>query len=71
MGLIDMAAFMGLACAPEQALQVWTEHRNAATHSGNGTHSLLLETQEWMNATMARLLPEPLVYRWGLVPTDL
>lgn len=70
-GLVDLAAFMGLRCTPEQALKVWKLHQNGSPHVDYTTYGLPSDTLQWMNATMARLLPEPMVLRWGLTPTGL
>lgn len=71
LGLIDLAAFMGLGCTPEQALKVWLLHQNGSPHRDYTTYGLPSDTLIWMNATMARLLPEPMALRWGITPTDL
>ena len=71
MVLIDLAAFIGLECSEDQAKVVRKAHQNASPHGDYTTHGLQPETITWMNATMARLLPEPLARRWGLDPTDL
>ncbi|CAN0450242.1 unnamed protein product, partial [Ectocarpus sp. 12 AP-2014] len=70
-GFIGMADFMGLACSEEDALEVWRAHRNPAPHGDYSTHGLQQETIQWMNETMARLLPPSLALRWGVTPTDL
>lgn len=68
---MDMAKFMGLDCVEEQALQVWDEHRPTTAPAHFAKHGLPLRTMEWMNFTMSKLLPEPLLYRWGLSPIIL
>lgn len=70
-GFIGMADFMGLACSEEDALDVWHAHRNSVPHGDYSTHGLQQETIQWMNETMARLLPPSLALRWGVTPTDL
>ncbi|CAN0230321.1 unnamed protein product [Ectocarpus sp. 12 AP-2014] len=70
MGMIDLAAFMGLACSEDQARKVWESHQNAVPHGDYTTHGLQLGTIEWMNATMASLLPTAVSLHWGLTPTD-
>lgn len=69
--LIGMAAFMGLDCSDEQAFKAWKAHENQAPHGDYTTHGLRVETIEWMNETMARLLPPPLALRYGVTPIDL
>lgn len=69
--MIDLAAFMGLECDVEQAQRVWKSHQNASPHGDYNTHGLSEETISYMNATMAKLLPEPMVNRWSIIPTDL
>ncbi|CAB1101820.1 unnamed protein product [Ectocarpus sp. CCAP 1310/34] len=70
MGMIDLAAFMGLECSEDQARNVWESHQNAIPHGDYTTHGLQLGTIEWMNATMASLLPTAVSLHWGLTPTD-
>ncbi|CAM9463136.1 unnamed protein product [Ectocarpus sp. 6 AP-2014] len=70
MGMIDLAAFMGLECSEDQARKVWESHQNAVPHGDYTTHGLQLGTIEWMNATMASLLPTAVSLHWGLNPTD-
>lgn len=69
--MVGIAAFMGLRCTPEQAFHVWRTHQNELPHGDYTAHNLDDEVVEWMNATMGKLLPEPLARRWGVVPTDL
>ena len=72
MELVDIASFLDLECTPEQALHVWEAHRQINKPSGDySTRGLQPETIRFMNATMAKLLPVPLVHRYGLVPTDV
>lgn len=69
---IDMAAFIGLACSPEQAFKVWESHRNPSPHGNFKSYpGLHADTIEWMTTIMGSLLPPPLALRWGVVPTDL
>lgn len=70
-GVMDLAAFMGLECTEQQALNVWHAHQESSSHGGYTSYGLSTDTLEWMNATMARLLPEPVARRWGITPTDL
>jgi len=63
-----MAAFMGLKCTDEQAFRVWKAHENTAPHGDYTTQGLQVDTIEWMNATMARLLPPTLALRYGVTP---
>lgn len=69
--LIDMAAFMGLACSPDQAFKVWQLHSSESSRGDYTTHDLPGSTIEWMNATMSRLLPPNLALHWGLAATEL
>lgn len=70
LGMIDLAAFMGLSCSEDQALRVWQSHQSASPHGDYTTYGLQPETLELMNATMARLLPPEVSLHWGLAPTD-
>lgn len=69
--LIEMANFMGLECSYDQAFRAWKAHENASPHGDYTTHGLPVRTIEYMNATMARLLPPSLALRYGVTPTDL
>ena len=69
--MVDLASFMGLDCSSEQAERVWQSHQSSAPPRDYSTQGLEVETIEWMNATMSRLLPVPVVYHYGLLPTDL
>lgn len=73
--LVGLAAFMGLDCTPSQALEVWEAHRQRPEFSSRRgdytTYGLPATTLTWMNATMASLLPEPMLDRWGVTPTGL
>ena len=64
--LVDLAAFMGLDCTPQQAYEVWELHRESSSHGGYETYGLPIETIEYMNATMSKLLPEEMLTRYGL-----
>lgn len=71
LGMIQLAAFMGLECSEDQALEVWKSHRRPPLHGDYTTRGLPLETISWMNVTMARLLPPPVSLHWGVTPTDV
>lgn len=71
MGMIELASFMGLSCSEDQAFHVWQFHQSASAHGGYTTRGLRPETVDWMNATMARLLPPEVSLHWGLTPTDI
>lgn len=71
LGMIDLAAFMGLECSEQQALFVWESHQSSEVHGDYTTHGLRPETIEWMNATMARLLPPVTALHWGVNPIDV
>lgn len=64
--LEDLAAFMGLKCSKEQALDVWERHRNQSPHGNFNTYNLSVETIGMMNATMVNLLPKAMLDRYGL-----
>lgn len=70
LGMIELAAFMGLSCSEDQAFKVWQSHRNASPHGDYSTHGLPPGTLDWMKATMARLLPPEMSLHWGLTPSD-
>lgn len=62
---------MGLECTQDQALQVWQAHHREGSPNGDyTTHGLPASTLAFMNATTARLLPEPMLARYGLAPID-
>eukprot|EP00752_Nemacystus_decipiens_P009580 g8560.t1 len=71
LGMIDLAAFMGLSCSEDQALRVWQSHQSASPHGDYTTYGLQPETLDLMNATMALLLPPEMSLHWGLTPTDV
>lgn len=71
LGLVGMAAFMGLRCSHEQAQRVWESHQMSSTHADYSTSGLPEELIEWMTAVMAKLLPPPMALQWGVVPTGL
>ena len=71
MGMIRLAEFMGLRCSEDQALKVWESHQTSSHRGDYTAHGLSVETIEWMNATMARLLPPVASLHWGLTPTDV
>ncbi|CAM9813455.1 unnamed protein product [Pylaiella littoralis] len=71
LGMIELAAFMGLSCSADQALQVWESHQSSSSNSDYTTYGLPAETIGWMNTTMARLLPPVASLHWGLTPTDV
>lgn len=71
LGMIGLAAFMGLSCSEEEALRVWQSHQSASSHGDYTTFGLAPDTLESMNATMARLLPPAVSLHWGVTPTDL
>jgi len=64
--LVDLAAFMGLDCTPQEADDVWQRHTYPNRPGDYTTYGLSHETLEWMNNTMATLLPEPMLERYGL-----
>lgn len=69
--LVGMANFMGLECSEDQAFQAWKAHENTSPHGDYTTHGLEVQTIEYMNATMANLLPPSLALRYGINPTYL
>ncbi|CAM9420279.1 unnamed protein product [Ascophyllum nodosum] len=69
--LVDLAAFMGLDCSKEDAMEVLNRHRNQSPHGNFETYDLPVETIEYMNATMSKLLPEEMLTRYGLSTTLL
>lgn len=66
--LIDLAAFVGLKCTPEEADDVWQRHTYPNPPGNYTTYGVSIETLEWMNATMAATLPEAVLDRYGLTP---
>ena len=69
--LVDLAAFMGLDCSKEDAMEVLNRHKNQSPHGNFETYDLPVETIEYMNATMSKLLPEEMLTRYGLSTTLL
>lgn len=67
-GVIGIAEFMGLNCSSEQGQNIWEKHKSSGTARGFNDWRINEDTIGWMNNTMARLLPEELVVRYGLVP---
>lgn len=67
--VVDLATFMGLKCSLELAEQFLKveSHVPASKYTDYG---LPLETLKWMNSSMASLLPDPMLARWGLTMTD-
>lgn len=57
---------MGLDCSPQQAQTIWEANRNPSPNGGYNAYGLPMETPDWMNVTMATLLPEAMLARWGL-----
>lgn len=66
--LIDLASFLGLDCTAEEAEDVWQRHTYANPPGDYTTYGLSGETLEWMNVTMARVLPVSVLERYGLTP---
>ena len=69
--LADLAAFIGLNCSKEHAVEVLNRHKNQSPHGNVDTYNLPLETVECMNATTSKLLPEEMLARYGLSTTSL
>ena len=69
--LVNLAAFMGLNCSKEHAVEVLNRHKNQSPHGNFDTCDLQVETIEYMNATMSKLLPEEMLARYGLSTTPL
>lgn len=68
--MVDLANFMGLECSLEQAKKVWLQHKHSSIPKSYSTSNLKTETIEWMNTTMAQLLPIELVNHYGLNPIE-
>lgn len=66
--MIELASFMGLECTAEEANSIWRVDTNANPPGDWTTYGLSHETLEWMNTTMASLLPEAVLDRYGLTP---
>ena len=64
--LVDLAAFIGLKCSPEEAFKHWQHLRNPSPHGNFTTYGLPAATLAWMDEAMLRILPEPMLHRWGL-----
>lgn len=57
---------MGLESSDSQLRKVWEKHRNKSPHGGFETYGLPVETIDFMTATMAKLLPEEMLARYGV-----
>ncbi|CAM9575258.1 unnamed protein product [Scytosiphon promiscuus] len=66
--LVDLAAFLGLDCTPEEAVDVFDRHTYANPPGDYTTYGLSTATLEWMNVTMSKVLPEEMLARYGLTP---
>ncbi|CAN0144840.1 unnamed protein product [Scytosiphon promiscuus] len=66
--LADLAAFLGLDCTPEKAEDVFRMHAYTDPPGDYTTYGLPINTLEWMNTTMSKVLPEALLARYGLTP---
>lgn len=66
--LADLARFMGLNASLEQMRNVHEMHQNHSPHGDFNTYELPLETIEYMNVTMAKLLPKEMLTRYGISP---
>lgn len=66
-----MANFMGLACSPELARETWELLQTDDLHGNFNSYGFSQDLIVWMNATMAALLPEKMLARYGLMPTLL
>ena len=66
--LIELAAFVGLDCTAEEADEVWQRHAFVNQRGDYTSYGLSIETLEWMNVTMATILPEAMLDRYGLAP---
>lgn len=65
--VIELASFLGLECTEEEAVELWRGD-TTSTPGNFMTHGLSHETLEFMNTTMASLLPEAMLERYGLTP---
>lgn len=65
--LVDLAAFMGLACSPADANAVWERPVSPTFHGSYTSYGLPDETLEWMNGTISRIMPDEFLNRYGLV----
>lgn len=68
--LQDLAAFLGLDCSPDDAATVLRAHQYGNPPGEYTSVGLTFETLQWMNATMSAILPEAILSRYGLSPTD-
>lgn len=66
--LADLAGFLGLICTPENAENVFRMHTFANPPGDYTTYGLSTQTLEWMNTTMSKTLPEPMLIQYGLPP---
>eukprot|EP00752_Nemacystus_decipiens_P012849 g11376.t1 len=64
--LMELAAFVGLNCTADEADDVWQRHAFVNRRGDYTEHGLSDETLKWMNATMAKILPEAMLDRYGL-----
>lgn len=69
-GIMGISEFLGLNCSSEIAMNIWDKHRFPGTPKTYLDRGLSQDIVKFMNETMARILPIPLVYRYGLVPVE-
>lgn len=67
---MDLAAFMGLKCTPEQAKEAWDSHTMPSPHKDYNSFDIPTEKIQYMNATMSKILPPEMAIRYGLTPID-
>lgn len=66
--LIELAAFLGLNCTTEAAEGILGRHANPNPPSDYRTQNISTWTLRWMDETMATLLPEAMLSRYGVTP---
>lgn len=70
-GIVGISEFLGLNCSSEFAINIWDKHKYPGTPKTYDDWGLGTDVVAFMNETMARILPIPLVYKYGLIPTDI
>ena len=66
--VVDLAAFVGLNCTTHEADIVLHRHTYLNPPGDYTTYGISMLTLEWMNLTMAKILPETILGRYGLTP---
>lgn len=64
--LMELAEFMGLNCTLTEVEDIRQRHTYSHIPDKYNTYGLSVETLEWMNGTMSKLLPEKVLTQYDL-----